>query len=226
MKISNKLVRNSILYSIIFQIVIGIIAVPALFFKLDGDDTILQTTLLLETVVQIIEATFYIFIAYFSTAIIQITPLRYIDWFITTPTMLISTVMFMRYKQYKENQQKITARQFFNDDKDLIIKIVASNFIMLLFGYLGETNVINNILAVLIGSVFFLYTFYTIFVNYAMHTVTGYRLFSFVFIIWYLYAVAALMGTNLKNVMYNALDIVSKNFYGLFLAYIIWSLRK
>ena len=30
------------------------------------------------------------------------TPRRYIDWFITTPTMLISTIIFMEYRKNKE----------------------------------------------------------------------------------------------------------------------------
>ena len=37
------------------------------------------------------------------------------------------------------------------------------------------------------------------------------------FIVWSLYGVAATFKPNEKNVSYNVLDIISKNFYGLFI---------
>ena len=36
-------------------------------------------------------------------------------------------------------------------------------------------------------------------------------------IIWSLYGVAAMFPTIIKNIFYNILDIISKNFYGLYL---------
>jgi len=42
---------------------------------------------------------------------------------------------------------------------------------------------------------------------------------------WSLYGVFALTSYTIKNTGYNILDIFSKNFFGLFLAYIIWSKR-
>ena len=42
------------------------------------------------------------------------TQRRYTDWFITTPTMLISTIIFLKYQEYKETQntEKITFIDF------------------------------------------------------------------------------------------------------------------
>ena len=37
----------------------------------------------------------------------KITKRRYIDWVITTPTMLISTIIFMKYVEYKEQNKPI-----------------------------------------------------------------------------------------------------------------------
>ena len=224
MKFTGKMVNNTIFLSIIVQIITGLVAIPALFKELNDENMILKDVLWLETIVQIIEASFYLYIAYSATQIISITPLRYIDWVITTPTMLISTIMFMQYKQYKEKSEELTTKEFINNNKDSIILIVISNFFMLLFGYLGEKQIINKILSLGLGSIFFIITFYIIYEKYAKFTVTGSRLFYFVFGVWSLYAVAAMMNTNLKNIMYNLLDIVAKNFYGLFLAYYIWKL--
>ena len=42
-------------------------------------------------------------------------------------------------------------------------------------------------------------------------------LFFTMYAIWSLYGVAAALDDVPKNVVYNGLDVVSKNFYGLFL---------
>ena len=41
----------------------------------------------------------------------------------------------------------------------------------------------------------------------------------FLISIWSLYGVAAVLPTIPKNLSYNVLDIISKNFYGLFIYY-------
>ena len=43
--------------------------------------------------------------------------------------------------------------------------------------------------------------------------------------IWSLYGVAAMLPSNYKNFSYNILDIFSKNFYGLYIAYRIYENR-
>ena len=49
----------------------------------------------------------------------------------------------------------------------------------------------------------------------AVKTELGYKLFLFVFIVWSIYGVAAMMPTPYKNISYNILDIIAKNFYDL-----------
>jgi hypothetical protein len=49
--------------------------------------------------------------------------------------------------------------------------------------------------------------------------------FWFVFF-WSLYGVFAVMTYTIKNTGYNILDIFAKNFFGIFLAYIIWTKSK
>ena len=43
--------------------------------------------------------------------------------------------------------------------------------------------------------------------------------------IWGLYGIAAMFNNNIKNTSYNLLDIVSKNFYALYLSYKIYNLK-
>ena len=45
-------------------------------------------------------------------------------------------------------------------------------------------------------------------------------------VIWGFYGVAATFGTVNKNISYNTLDIIAKNFYGLFIYYVIVKLGK
>ena len=88
---------------------------------------------------------------------------------------------------------------------------------MLTFGYIGEQNILSKFISIPIGFVFFFKTFELIYNNYAIHSNLGVKLFYFMFIVWSLYGVAATFKPNEKNVSYNVLDIISKNFYGLFI---------
>ena len=60
-----------------------------------------------------------------------------------------------------------------------------------------------------------------IYVNYATQSKTGWKLFLYFFFFWSLYGVAALFPYDIKNSFYNILDLFAKNFFGLFLSYLI-----
>lgn len=243
--------------SIAVQIITGVITLGAVFFKLAPKDMILHDIILMETIVQFVELAFYIFISYYlvKISVSGVTPLRYFDWVFTTPTMLLSTIMFFDYKnkeqskesmatinnslnknENNENNEKkketnslnaVRFMDFVKGNKATILRIFAYNFFMLLFGYLGEIGKMNLYAANAIGFVFFGLTFYTIWNNYVKgSTVTiNHQLFNFMFVVWALYGVAALMSPLLKNIGYNFLDIIAKNFYGLFIFYQMYLTR-
>ena len=94
---------------------------------------------------------------------------------------------------------------------------------MLLFGYLGEINVINKYLSVILGFIPFFMYYKIIYDNYAIHTKQGKLLYFYFLFIWFLYGVAAFMSYYTKNIMYNILDLFAKNFFGIFLSYIVFS---
>ena len=220
--IKEKLVAKTIYLSLLCQIVTTVISLDGLNYDLAIEDDILKHILILEAFVQFIEAGFYIWVIYALKDLKIMTSRRYIDWFITTPTMLVSTMIFMEYLRKKEeNEDIVDFWEFMKDHKENIIKLVSYNFLMLLFGLLGELNIINNKFAVAIGFGFFILTFKLIYDEYASKTQGGLKLFSFLVSVWSLYGVAALMPIVPKNTMYNMLDIVSKNFYGLFIYYYI-----
>ena len=107
-----------------------------------------------------------------------------------------------------------------------LMKIGLYNFGMLAFGYLGETNIIPKLVGIPIGFVFFGLSFYEIWNKFAYKTEKTRNLYYFLIGVWALYGVAAMFPVIPKNIMYNILDIIAKNFYGLYIFYEIIKLKK
>ena len=131
-------VKNTMLFSLLVQIITGLISIHGIFIKLDFNDKILSDILILETIVQIIEFLFYVWFTYSFINIKNLAATRYIDWVITTPTMLLSTIMFMKYKEFKENGKILETMEFLQNNKENIINIFIFNLAMLLCGFVGE----------------------------------------------------------------------------------------
>jgi hypothetical protein len=221
--------------SIFIQIVTGLISARGIFIPLTSKHAVLRDILILETFVQIVELFFYFFflrsMASSNATLQQMAATRYFDWAITTPTMLLTTIIFFKYQEYlekeKDKQGKIlTFWDFIKDNKKNIILIFVSNFLMLVFGYLGEIKAINMGTSLVFGFGFFAYTFYIIYSQYAINSTQSLKLFYFILFIWGLYGVAALFNVVPKNHAFNALDIFAKNFFGLYLYFKILSIKN
>jgi len=137
---------------------------------------------------------------------------RYYDWAITTPLMLISLSSYLIYKRGEISQWGIL--EVIQKYKSQVIRIVVFNAIMLAAGYLGEIGVIPREYALIIGSVGFIATFMII---YKEMGGAGSSLFNIVAVVWGLYAVAYMLPNVEKNVMYNGLDLISKNLFAIIL---------
>jgi hypothetical protein len=92
---------------------------------------------------------------------------------------------------------------------------------MLLFGYLQEIGMINLVWSSLLGYAALLGSFGLMYTKFVTKTPQQQGLFWFMFGVWSLYGVAAMFPSKEKNISYNILDIFAKNFYGLFLGYLI-----
>ena len=210
------------------QFLTGVYGIKGLTFELDKKDKILQSALQLETGVQLIEFIFYLYLVYNisnNTLPNNITSIRYFDWLITTPTMLISTIIYLKYKEeiLLDKSKPLDFFELLKSEKYNIIKILIGNWLMLLFGYLGEINVIDIKYTTPIGFIFFAYVFKLLYSNYAVKSTDGLKLYWPMFIFWSLYGVAAVFDFENKNISYNILDIFAKNFFGLFLYWLIKS---
>ena len=215
----------TLVISIIVQIITGIIDVGAFFVKVPSMYSIIRQLLILELVVQFFEGMFYVWLAYNFTKVLNVTPKRYIDWVITTPTMLITLMIYLIYLN-KKVENKTNELDFFTllkDNSSIIIPVVVLNWLMLLFGYLGEMRIIPVLMGVFLGFIPFLMYYYIIYVNYVNQNTNGYLLFWYFFFFWSLYGVVAVLPYYIKNSFYNILDLFAKNFFGVFLSYIIIS---
>ena len=137
----------------------------------------------------------------------KINNMRYTDWFITTPFMLLALCMVLGY----ENKKLIKIYP--------LLLTLAFNFAMLLFGYLGEIRVLTKNLASIIGFVFFFLTYGTIwkiFMNGSKITSQSKYIFWVFLGVWSLYGVFYHTKETTKMLGYNILDLIAKAFIGIF----------
>lgn len=229
---NNKLVYTSTDLSIVAQIITGIFGIHGLFQQLEPIHQILKTVLGLEMIVQVVELFFYIMIIR-NLPVSNMAYVRYYDWFFTTPAMLITTVIYFKYEQYieefknsknsnnsillKSNLSNMNLFDFLKENKLDVSTIVICNFFMLLFGYLGEIGAADTFISCVFGFAFFLMAFYVIYDKFAKFSKIGNKMFKLLFFVWSLYGIAYLFNPIYKNISFNTLDVVSKNFFGVYL---------
>lgn len=207
--------------SLLIQFVTFFIGSYALLVETTPPKKDLQDLLGFETAVNLVEFCFYVWMVYHFKRIDNITKYRYYDWFFTTPVMLFTFSMYLLIlsKQEKEEQHDLYTLAL--GEKYVLAAIVLLNACMLSFGYLSEIGVMGTYSSTFLGFIPFTLMFYLIYENYAKHTEIGKAAFVYFVVVWALYGVAALMAYKIKNTFYNVLDVFSKNFFGLFLAYMI-----
>lgn len=225
---ADTFVSKTIYFSLVVQIITTLVSLEGLFRKINKKDEVLKEILLLEGIVQLIESCFYIWVIFAIHNLHNVTPRRYIDWTFSTPIMLISTIVFMKYQEFKEQNKDTGFKMidFFKNNKTNIFKIFVYNGLMLLCGFLGEAGIIDKRLGIPLGFIFFYLSFNLIYQEYAKKSELGKKLFTFLVVIWGLYGVAAMTDLKTKNISYNILDIIAKNFYGLFIYYKILQISR
>jgi len=215
----------TLIISVVVQIITGIVEVYTLFIKIPSKFLLLRQLIILEVSVQFIEGIFYFWLAYNFNTITDVTPKRYIDWSITTPTMLVTLILYLIYLKYREKDETESLEFFslLSNNSTIITNVIYLNLLMLIFGYLGEKKIIPTYVGVILGFIPFLIYYFLIYINFAVFSKNGLLIFWYFFFFWSLYGIAALLPYYTKNTLYNILDLFSKNFFGVFLSYIILS---
>ena len=219
---SKYIFYQTLIVSVIIQVLTGISEIIALFINVPSKFNLIRQLLILELTVQIIEGSFYTWLVYNFNNVTDVTPKRYIDWSITTPTMLIELILYIIFLNHREKDTTF-GLEFFNlisKHSTIITYVILLNWLMLIFGYLGEKNILPTSTSVMLGFIPFFIYYLLIFINFVRNKMGAYIFFYF-FIFWSLYGVVALLPYYTKNALYNILDLFAKNFFGLFLSYII-----
>ena len=232
----NSILHSSLWFSIVVQVITGIIELLALFVKTAPGMSLIKQLLGLEVAVQAVEGAFYVWLYNNIHTVKNITPKRYADWALTTPTMLVTLIAYLIYLNASTNmnhdRKSLSLLQILRENAVPIAQIVGLNWLMLLFGYLGEVGVIPLVAGVALGFAPFIAYFYIIYDRFIANannpdnpdnTNTSVKIYAYFLVFWSLYGIVAVLPYALKNTIYNVLDLFSKNFFGIFLSYLIVS---
>jgi hypothetical protein len=207
--------------SLLVQVVVGVIDYLAINIHISEKDEILKDLLKVEVFVQGIELVFYVWLVYYYSKVSRnITPLRYLDWAITTPLMLITLSAYLNH----DGSTPTRLIDFLSNHVGPVVNIVLLNASMLLFGLIGELGYLNQYTSTALGFIPFALNFKYIKETFLPSDEDEFKngvFYWFVFF-WGLYGVFAFTSYTVKNTGYNILDIFAKNFFGLFLAYVVW----
>ena len=168
-------------------------------------DPMVRHILNLETCISIIAAYFYsVFLEKIKGPYTwpEITKIRYLDWSITTPIMLLALCLAMTYNVGKHLHLS------------LILTVVCLNYLMLGVGYLGETQRLPRIEASIIGFIPFFIMFWLIY-GLIDKSVANKILFWLYFVVWSMYGLVYLLDDETKQILTNVLDLIAKCFIGL-----------
>jgi bacteriorhodopsin len=162
----------------------------------------------LETAISLIAGYFYsVFVEKLKdkkTTYKEITVLRYIDWSMTTPIMLIVLMMFL-----SSHIKKVLPLS-------LLLIVVVLNYTMLYAGYLGEKGQLERWTAWAIGFLAFFAMFGLIYKNFLqIYNLPNYVVYGLFIVVWSLYGVFYMMDEITKNVGMNVLDCIAKCLVGL-----------
>lgn len=163
----------------------------------------------LETCISIVAAFFYgkflVMIEKPTTDYSEINQTRYTDWFITTPLMLLVLCLVLAYNTGT------------NVRFHIYLSIIVLNFLMLWMGYLGEIGVLRKETGCLLGFIFFFLMFaliWNVFIQ-GKQKMFNIILYSIFILIWSIYGIAYMTSEKTKNIIYNALDAISKCLIGI-----------
>jgi bacteriorhodopsin len=173
----------------------------------------LADILIIESIVNFIATYFYSFFTKDSARnkVVRessVTTFRYMDWALTTPFLISAVALYAGYANRLEDGT-------YEFNTRALVPIVIYNWLMLLFGYLGETGKISRQNGLIAGFVFFGLLLWTFWDSYVVSN-TSKGLFAFLVIVWGAYGVFYTLPSEYKTVGYNILDMISKVGFSVF----------
>ena len=194
MIINNELIKQS--FNIPYALLMTTGAITFIEALRTNDDSI-RHIMNIETCISIIAAFFYSsfvdMIKNENMDFEKINIIRYTDWSMTTPLMILSLTLFLAYNI--GGSKNINIKHF--------LLLIVFNYLMLLFGYLGEIGKINKKISIIIGFVFFILLFFFIYIFYIKdHKIMANNIiYGLFFLIWTLYGIVANFNSKFKNIL-------------------------
>jgi len=210
---TEEAIANSFYITYAFLITTGTIT---FIEALRTNDLKVRTVMNLETCISIVAAFFYglfvVMIAEKEKKPIdykKINQLRYADWSITTPLMLLVLVIALLHNTEKNGAICIWT----------FLIILVLNYGMLGFGYLGDIQTLEKTTADILGFVCFAALFGFIFIKFVKpkYNIANYFLFFSFVLVWGGYGIVYMFDELTKNVVYNVLDLIAKAIIGILL---------
>jgi len=133
----------------------------------------------------------------------EVVPIRYLDWMITTPLILLALIVF-----YNNPSTAVNYRTFG--------VVVVLNWLMLVMGYLGEQKTIPRNYGLVGGFVFFIALLLYLYA-YIIPKGSSCVVFMVFAAIWSGYGFAYMFEEEEKNISYNVLDVMAKAVFGVVL---------
>jgi bacteriorhodopsin len=178
----------------------------------------LQNVLLLENGVNLIASYMYTyFIQDAKDGILttsEMINIRYLDWLLTTPLLLLSLVYYLDYINRNKAIDPAEKLQW-----PQIGAALLCNVLMLLAGFLGETKRIPKSAGLVAGFVAFFGIFKILYDSYVANddNEQSKKLFAYFVVTWSLYGVFYMVpNPTIKNFGYNILDLLAKVGFGLY----------
>ena len=131
----------------------------------------------------------------------KINELRYVDWSITTPLILLAIILFY-------NPESPVSYVYY-------LAIVILNWGMLLLGYLGEVGTVSKLTGCLGGFAFFAALLVLLY-SCCIDSKANHIVFYIFAVIWTGYGINYMVKDDeTKNIAYNTLDVISKALFGI-----------
>jgi hypothetical protein len=227
MKGNDKIVDVTTQISIYVQLAVALVDIFFLTVTVQEKHAVLKDILILETIVQVIEFSWYFFVIR-KLPQEDMAKNRYYDWIFSTPLMLISLFSYSLYEEQMEKNPDgtpIRLSSIMKTHYDSIIQIILSNFAMLSIGYLYEIGKLTKEVAFAYGFAFLLNTFSIIYIKAGNKSNKGRIIFFITLLCWSIYGVAFILPTGIKNAILNINDLFSKNFFELYIAILVYTKR-
>ena len=211
-KNNEKLITLTFYFAYIFLITTGTIC---FIEALRTSDDKVRHVMNLETCISVVAGYFYgVFVKVLRDSqdnnkpipYAKINNMRYTDWFISTPLMILVLCMVLGM----ENGKPVKFGR--------LLLILVFNFAMLTMGYLGEINIISRITGLITGFVWFFAMYGLIWQTFMRNKRTRQSIVIYLLfiILWGFYGIAYMTGQVTRVVSYNVLDLIAKAFVGIF----------